>query len=134
MSVSKGVAEAADATRDAGELPEVADQDTFVTRLPILNRKRLFFAYQLLFRPLDIGAKRFVAPDQTSARVISDAVISIGLEALNVLVDGAIRIENEGKHQSILARAPIDFPQGDLPLNTHREVLRIVIGLEARHV
>ncbi|HET9372765.1 MAG TPA: HDOD domain-containing protein [Vicinamibacterales bacterium] len=66
----------------AAAAPSAADQDTFVTRLPILDRQRQVVGYELLFRPLEVGARGFVAPDQTSARVISDAIVSIGLDAL----------------------------------------------------
>jgi EAL and modified HD-GYP domain-containing signal transduction protein len=54
----------------------------FVARLPILNRDRRVFGYELLFRASQHADPSGAALDFTAARVISDALLSIGLETL----------------------------------------------------
>jgi c-di-GMP-related signal transduction protein len=54
----------------------------FVARLPILNRERRVFGYELLFRPSATGSESGAALDFASARVISDALLAIGLDTL----------------------------------------------------
>ena len=56
----------------------------FVARQPILNRERRVYGYELLFRDgsATAGAAAEPAGDQSSARVISDALLSIGLDTL----------------------------------------------------
>ena len=54
----------------------------FVARLPILNRDRRVYGYELLFRASQNADPSGAALDFTAARVISDALLSIGLETL----------------------------------------------------
>jgi len=53
----------------------------FVARQPILNRERRVYGYELLFRQAADAAPE-VPGDQTAARVISDALLAIGLDTL----------------------------------------------------
>jgi len=54
----------------------------FVARLPILNRDRRVYGYELLFRASQHADPGGGALDYTVARVISDALLSIGLDTL----------------------------------------------------
>jgi EAL and modified HD-GYP domain-containing signal transduction protein len=54
----------------------------FVARQPIFDRSRRVFAYELLFRESEHVGSAGTQSDQASARVITDAALTIGLEAL----------------------------------------------------
>jgi EAL and modified HD-GYP domain-containing signal transduction protein len=54
----------------------------FVARLPILNRDRRVYGYELLFRASAMADTGDATLDYTAARVISDALLSIGLDTL----------------------------------------------------
>jgi len=55
----------------------------FVARQPILNRERRVYGYELLFRPpTPADEASHAAVDQTAAKVISDALLAIGLDTL----------------------------------------------------
>jgi EAL and modified HD-GYP domain-containing signal transduction protein len=54
----------------------------FVARLPILNRDRRVYGYELLFRASALADASGEALDYAAARVISDALLAIGLETL----------------------------------------------------
>jgi EAL and modified HD-GYP domain-containing signal transduction protein len=60
----------------------VTGGQVFVARLPILNRDRRVFGYELLFRASQHADPGAGALDYTVARVISDALLSIGLDTL----------------------------------------------------
>jgi EAL and modified HD-GYP domain-containing signal transduction protein len=53
----------------------------FVARQPILNRDRRVYGYELLFRP-PVSEETNAALDQSAAKVISDALLAIGLDTL----------------------------------------------------
>lgn len=59
----------------------VADGDIFVSRIPILDAHRRVFAYELVFRSAHADASQLSA-DYMAARVIGDAVLSVGLDVL----------------------------------------------------
>jgi c-di-GMP-related signal transduction protein len=54
----------------------------FLARQPILDTKRQVFGYQLLYQESHVVEGPLAALDRTSARVISDAVLTIGLDTL----------------------------------------------------
>jgi len=62
--------------------PPATSGQVFVARLPILNRERRVYGYELLFRASAVAEAGAAALDYTAARVISDALLSIGLETL----------------------------------------------------
>ena len=55
---------------------------SFVVRQPILDAARKVLGYELLLKPMSPSDPVASALDRTSARVISDAVLSIGLETI----------------------------------------------------
>jgi EAL and modified HD-GYP domain-containing signal transduction protein len=65
--------------------PPAVGGQVFVARLPILNRDRRVYGYELLFRASQHADPSGAALDFTAARVISDALLSIGLD---ILTDG----------------------------------------------
>lgn len=54
----------------------------FVARQPILSRDREVYGYELMFRATAVAHEPSAAVDQTAAKVISDTLLSIGLETL----------------------------------------------------
>jgi EAL and modified HD-GYP domain-containing signal transduction protein len=58
------------------------DGQVFVARQPILNRDRLVYGYELLFRAAPAADAPSASADHNAARVISDALIAIGLDTL----------------------------------------------------
>ena len=58
------------------------DDQVFVARQPILDRSRRVYAYELLFRSSSVAEKAESASERASARVITDAVLSFGLNTL----------------------------------------------------
>jgi len=54
----------------------------FIARQPILNRDRRVYGYELLFKPTKPIEESTAPVDQTAAKVIADALLSIGLETL----------------------------------------------------
>jgi c-di-GMP-related signal transduction protein len=60
--------------------PQAAAQ-AFVARQPILDRQRRVFAYELLFRRSG-SVDETADPDVAAARVITDSMLTIGLDAL----------------------------------------------------
>jgi EAL and modified HD-GYP domain-containing signal transduction protein len=62
--------------------PPATGGQVFVARLPILNRDRRVYGYELLFRASQHADPSGAALDFTAARVISDALLSIGLDTL----------------------------------------------------
>lgn len=53
-----------------------------VGRQPILDRRRQVFAYELLFRPAGAIDAAEVTPDEATAHVIADGLLSFGLDKL----------------------------------------------------
>jgi EAL and modified HD-GYP domain-containing signal transduction protein len=54
----------------------------FLARQPILDRARRVFAYELLYRPSALAGESGTQATEASAKLISDAVLAFGLEAL----------------------------------------------------
>jgi EAL and modified HD-GYP domain-containing signal transduction protein len=60
----------------------VVDSDTFVARIPILDPARRVMGYELVFRTGQ-ALQSELSADFTAARVIGDAVLSVGLDVLS---------------------------------------------------
>lgn len=58
------------------------EQQVFIARQPILDRTRRVVGYELLFRPSDRATSSRTSTAQASARVMTDAVVSFGLDTL----------------------------------------------------
>lgn len=58
------------------------EHHVFIARQPILDRAQRVLGYELLFRPSDLHTSSGTASEQASARVITEAVVSFGLDAL----------------------------------------------------
>lgn len=67
----------------AADLTEV-DAQVFIARQPILDRARRVVGYELLFRPSSLHTSSGTSSEQASARVITDAVMTFGLETLTL--------------------------------------------------
>src|SRR5262245_32912968 len=67
-------------------MPTVRDPakegQVFVARQPILNRERRVYGYELLFKPTKPIEESTTPLDQTSAKVMTDALLTIGLDTL----------------------------------------------------
>jgi EAL and modified HD-GYP domain-containing signal transduction protein len=71
-----------------------ADSDTFVSRIPILDGQRRVFAYELVFRSAQDDARELTS-DFAAARVIGDAVLSVGLEVLTAGHRAFVRVSRK---------------------------------------
>lgn len=75
------------ASEQASSPAPAARSQVFVSRVPILNRERKAFGYELLFHSSGTAdpsapSSSTTASDYTSARVIADGVVQIGLDTL----------------------------------------------------
>jgi EAL and modified HD-GYP domain-containing signal transduction protein len=62
--------------------PSGSAAQVFIARQPILDTRRRVFAYELLFRASDTATASGTSSSRASARVLTDAVLSFGLETL----------------------------------------------------
>jgi EAL and modified HD-GYP domain-containing signal transduction protein len=111
--MSRDLATAASSAAAAGQV--------FVARQPILDRAQRVFGYELLFRSsVQAETSAGAASEQASARVITDAVLSFGLDALTQGRPAFINVT-----RSLL----LDGMPAALP--PHRVVLELLEGIEA---
>ena len=98
--------------------PLVSSGHSFVTRQPILGHTRRLLGYELLLSPASPGDSLTSASDRTSARVISEALLSIGLETLTAgkpaFVNISRRLLLEGIPEVLPAKSVVLQLAGDV--------------------
>lgn len=94
------------AQRDRDERRLAAPHQVFVARQPILDARRELFAYELLFRPSSVATASATASSEASARVITDAVVSFGLDTLAQGRPAFINVTREMLVEGMLAALP----------------------------
>jgi c-di-GMP-related signal transduction protein len=121
MTKSAPPAPPAGPTADAPDRGPVAPtQDVFIARQPILDRMYRVMGYELLFRAGETSAAFSGNPEQATARVITDAVCSFGLD---VITRGRLAFINMTR-QMLLDGIPTVLPPG-------RVVLEVLENIEA---
>lgn len=120
MSKSASVAPPTKPAAHAGAGPGAPTQDVFIARQPILDRSHRVVAYELLFRGSESAETCSGSPEHATARVISDAVCSFGLD---VITHGRLAFINVTR-QMLLEGIPTVLPPG-------RVVLELLESLDA---